>query len=246
MSSYIRLTLDNFEAACSSNAIAGAAVTSIDMTFGTPVAGSWYYYLEGSEGHEAGTMDPKEPSSTITIHTSSVNDVWIALAPVELTGKSLKVTVNTDKGSISRTMTYPERTLLPGNIYTVSVDMSSASAVAQVSSDAPILRESEYGAYLSSASYVYSEENDQTSVMEIKDSKVEFAILHLGDGQVAATVMSGIPSGATKGDSFDLSFQRAVGLDVPVTGVYPVTVVKESGAKLWLATADGQGFIVKR
>lgn len=128
---YIRLNLNDIGTAYANAGVSGAAVQSIDLSFGTPVAGSWYYYLQGSDSHYAGEMAPKEASSTISLNTASLTDRWLALAPVTLTGKSLRVTVRTDKGDFMRTVTLSdEKVLAAGEIYTLNISMKTAEPVA--------------------------------------------------------------------------------------------------------------------
>ena len=59
-------------------------------------------------------------------------------------------------------------------------------------------------------------------------------------------VFSGIPAGATKGDTFVLKYEKVSGIDVVASEEYRVAVARESGATLWLTTGTGEAFIVKK
>ena len=121
ITTYCRLTLKNLEDAFTTAGVSDAEVTSIDVTFGTPVAGDWYYDFEDQ------VISEKDASHTIRINTTTVEDVWFALAPCDLGGQTLKVTVNTSAGHFSRTVTFPEgRTYTAGNVNKLSISMKKA------------------------------------------------------------------------------------------------------------------------
>jgi hypothetical protein len=99
--------------------LSGAAVQSVSLTSSVPFAGRWYYYPED------GTVQANSASSTITLTTTSVNDVWFACAPADLSGATLKVTVATDKGSFEKTVTCPaSANLASGDVFKFAVDFS--------------------------------------------------------------------------------------------------------------------------
>ena len=56
----------------------------------------------------------------------------------------------------------------------------------------------------------------------------------------------GIPQDVAKGSSFSLSFTVVTGRETVIKAVYPVSVVREDGPKLWLSDGAGHGFIVKK
>jgi len=121
VTTYLRVTLKNLDAAVSAAGVESPEVTSFDLTFEVPVAGEWYYDFENKE------ISEKDASYTVRALTSDLTDVWLALAPCDLGGKSLKVSVNTDKGSFVRTVTFPSgRKYAAGKVNTLSVNMASA------------------------------------------------------------------------------------------------------------------------
>lgn len=121
VTSYVRVTLKNLDAAVSAAGVESPAVTSFDLTFEVPVAGEWYYDFENK------AISEKDASYTVRALTSDLTDVWLALAPCDLDGKSLKVSVNTDKGSFVRTVAFPAgRKYAAGKVNTLSVNMAAA------------------------------------------------------------------------------------------------------------------------
>lgn len=81
----------------------GEAVESVSMTAEEGWAGRWYYYPE------TGTVSASSASATIALTTSKTEDIWFACAPVDLGGKTVKVTVATDQGNTYvKTITIPE------------------------------------------------------------------------------------------------------------------------------------------
>lgn len=111
-----------------------------------------------------------------------------------------------------------------------------------VLTDDPVLEYSEFGAYLTGGQFVFTPGKDQLS-REYGEAGTTFSILTPDH-----TVLScaGIPAGAVKGDSFTLRVRRDDGFEVTVCQDYPVRVVREDGARLWLSDGAGNGFIVKK
>ena len=112
---YGKLTFDNLD-------LAGATITNISITSSVNFAGRWNYFVaDGSFGENSG-------SSTITLNTTATENVWFACAPVDMSGKTLKFTINTDKGPISKEVTLPSgRKFEAGKIASMIVDMSDAT-----------------------------------------------------------------------------------------------------------------------
>ena len=117
MTAYGRLTLKNL-------GLGDAVVSSIALTSSVPFAGRWNYY------YETGNAGANSASETITINTSSVSDVWFACAPVEMSGATLTVVVNTDKGTVTKEVNVPENTSFkPGVISVINVNMQGVELV---------------------------------------------------------------------------------------------------------------------
>ena len=98
--------------------LGNTSVETVAITAGADIAGRWYYYPTSGE------FTANSGSKTITIHTTSAQNIWFALAPVDLAGQSFKVTVN---GTISKEGTWPEgKAFQAGRIGKFSIDMSGA------------------------------------------------------------------------------------------------------------------------
>lgn len=99
----------------------GVEVESIDLTFGTNVAGRWFYYPED------GSMLVNSGAASINLATSSTENLFVALAPVAasvLGGTDLKVTVNaSDNTQLVKTVTLPaSASFVAGKVNTLKVD----------------------------------------------------------------------------------------------------------------------------
>ena len=83
------------------------------------LAGKWNYYVAD------GTVAPKEGVKSITLETSSKTDIWFACAPVDVSNKTLTLTVTTDKGDFVKPLNFPaDRKFEAGKISKFTVDMA--------------------------------------------------------------------------------------------------------------------------
>ena len=98
-------------------ALGGATVSSVSLTAAEAWAGGWSYAFYNGEVAPASSA-----SNTITVNTDASGDIWFACAPVNLSGKSLAIEVKTDKGTLSKTITLPDR-FESGKIACFSVSM---------------------------------------------------------------------------------------------------------------------------
>lgn len=126
VTSYCRLALKNLAAAFEANGVSDVTVKSVSLTYSVPVAGDWY--VNASDG----SLEEKDASYTITLKPSisdlsEPTDLWFALAPCTLDGASLNVAVNTDKGSLSREVTFGTRTYAAGAVNKISMDMAKGA-----------------------------------------------------------------------------------------------------------------------
>ena len=118
MTAYGKLTLGNLN-------LDEAEVSSISLTSSVPFAGRWNYY------YETETAGVNSASETININTSSVSDVWFACAPVDMSGATLTIVVNTDKGTYTKELDIPDGTSFkPGVISVIKVNMQGVEIVA--------------------------------------------------------------------------------------------------------------------
>ncbi len=117
---YGKLTLSNLD-------LNGATVQSVTLTSAKNIAGRYYI------NHTNAAYTDNSGSQSITINTSSVENVWFACAPVDVSNTVLKITVGTDKGTFTKEVTMPaNREFAVGNIAKFTVDMSGIALVAPV------------------------------------------------------------------------------------------------------------------
>jgi len=110
---YGKMSLLNLE-------LGDATINSISLTASKSWAGRWYYYIE------SGKVDAQSGSSaTITLETNATENIWFACAPVDLSGETLKVTVNTTNGPLVKEIALPANTKFEsGVINKFAVDMT--------------------------------------------------------------------------------------------------------------------------
>ena len=127
VTAYMRMTLNNLETAFSTAGWSDASIESIDLKFSTGVAGTWYCGMKDQ------AFEAKDASSSITLMTDSSSDLWFALAPVDISEQTLKISVNTDQGTVSRTITFESLSensglaLSRGGVFTITVNMAKAT-----------------------------------------------------------------------------------------------------------------------
>ena len=114
LTAYGRLTLKNLE-------LGDAKVQKVELVFGTPVVGEWYW-------DEDGTLTSNGASHTITLNTDASGDLWFACAPVSVGGTTMSLFLFTDQGVLFKEITFPEnRQFASGKVARFSVDMAGLS-----------------------------------------------------------------------------------------------------------------------
>ncbi|MBQ6584564.1 MAG: hypothetical protein IIX42_05380, partial [Alistipes sp.] len=78
-------------------ALGEAKVESINIEADQNIAGRFYHYVAGEK---VGTTEANSATKIITIDTSELTNVWVALAPTAVS--KLTFTINTDKGAITK------------------------------------------------------------------------------------------------------------------------------------------------
>ena len=131
---------------------------------------------------------------------------------------------------------YTNATLMPVSLY------RRVAAASNPYEDDPILAQSEYGAYRAANVQCYVPGECQLS-RETDAGGVSFSILTPSGKSVLE--FAGIPAAPLLGDSFNMTLREYEGAFVSET-VFPVTVMKVDGAKVWLSDGKGNGFIVKK
>jgi len=103
------------------NVAEGGVVSSVTVSAeDVNLAGRYAYTLSTGKLAE---LDRLEKS--ITLMTSSTENLWMAVAPVDVSGKKLTFTITTDKGLLSKEVTMPATAKFEsGKVATFTVDMS--------------------------------------------------------------------------------------------------------------------------
>ena len=106
----------------------GATVNAVSVKAEKPLAGRFFCYVESGEYENGDSM-----FNTVTVETESLESVWVAVAPADLSETTLEVTVLTDKGTFTKALALPaERKVLSGKIYDIAVDMEGVEIVEPV------------------------------------------------------------------------------------------------------------------
>lgn len=93
-------------------------VTSIKLSFEENVVGKWNYLVED------GSIAAKDATNQIVLNTASTENIWFACAPVDMSNKTLTLTVTTDKGDLVKEITFPaNRKFEAGRIAKFTVNM---------------------------------------------------------------------------------------------------------------------------
>lgn len=121
---YAKMSISNLD-------LKGATVNSVSVTTEKNIAGRWYYYCETTDAHQSGETVENSASNTITINTTSLDNIWFALAPVDMSGKKVSVTVNTSAGTFTKEITLgANKKFESGKIAKFTVNMSGISVTA--------------------------------------------------------------------------------------------------------------------
>ena len=110
---YGKMTLKNL-------ALNGAKISSVAITTDSDIAGRHYVYPL-----EKGKTTVNSGAKSITINTSTHEDIWFACAPVKF--NSLKVSVTTDKGVFTKQIS-ASKTFTAGKVAVFAIDMAGVVA----------------------------------------------------------------------------------------------------------------------
>lgn len=87
---------------------------------GVYISGKWNYLVNTEEI----AVHTKDISNQITINTTRTEDIWFSCGPVDVSGKTFKFVVTTDKGDLEREVTFPAgRKFESGKIAQFSINM---------------------------------------------------------------------------------------------------------------------------
>lgn len=119
LTAYGRLSLANLALE------SGETVSGVELTVTTPIVGDWYWNTSGS------TITDYGASSTLTINTTRTSDIWLACAPVDVSGEMMTVTVFTSLGYHEQLVEFPAgRRFEAGRTAVFSVNMAGADFTA--------------------------------------------------------------------------------------------------------------------
>ena len=123
LTAYGKLTIKGLD-------LGSASVSKVELAAEAPLAGEWFYRCDTSDGAEEGEMTQKGASTTLTLNTSSLSDIWFACAPADLGGKNVRFSVFTDDGKVySKTIKFPAgRSFTAGRVAKFSVSLSGVQA----------------------------------------------------------------------------------------------------------------------
>lgn len=82
----------------------GGAVSNISLTGSKNIAGRFYYDFNGA-------LSENSASSTISLRTNKVSDIFFACAPADLSGGKLDITVTTENGTYEKSIDLTGKTL---------------------------------------------------------------------------------------------------------------------------------------
>lgn len=104
-----------------------ATISSVAITSTKNIAGRFYI------NHKTGAYSDNSGAKSITINTASTDNIWFALAPVDVSGTALSIIVNTNKGTFTKEVTMPaNRVFEAGKISAFGIDMTGVALVAPV------------------------------------------------------------------------------------------------------------------
>ena len=182
-----------------------ANITSVAITSSVDFAGRWNYVVaDGSFAENSG-------SSTITLKTTDTENLWFACAPVDMNGQTLTFTINTDKGSLSKTVILSNKKFIAGRIATMTVDMQGITFKESVTYELVtnaadltpeskiIIAASEFDVALSTTQNTNN--RAQTSITKkdntIIDPSADVQIITLEEGDVFGTVAFNVGGGVS-------------------------------------------------
>ncbi len=109
---------------------AGESIASVSLTAAENWVGRYYYYFEDHDPYSEGDLAENSVGKTLTLTTSSATDIWFACAPVNLSGKTVKVVITTDKATTyTKNITIPAgKTFASGKVNAFTINMNGITA----------------------------------------------------------------------------------------------------------------------
>lgn len=107
--------------------LGSATVNSITLTTEPAITGRFEYDFSTN------ALSENSSSNTLTIETSSTENIWFACAPADLSNTTLKVVLSTDQGTLTKEVSMPAgRAFQAGRIATFDLDMTGIELAAPV------------------------------------------------------------------------------------------------------------------
>lgn len=116
---YLHLVFTNY-----ATELTGATVSSVTVTSEKVLAGRIFFFPGDGHMEENGTSG----TGTVTVTTSSLDDVWVAVSPVDLSNETLTVVVNTNLGTITKRIQFGASAVLSsGKIAKFTINLSGST-----------------------------------------------------------------------------------------------------------------------
>ena len=159
------------------------------------MSGKWNYMVEDGSI----VVHTEDRSNNIIINTSKTSDIWFACAPVDASGKDVKIVVTTDQGDLEKTVRFPKK-FESGKIATFTVNMdgvtvpepeettvtlTKVTSVSQLTAGRYIIVSSDDAYYLPNAAYTSSNGPSQKSTTKIN------GVIQLEDDMIWNVTASG-------------------------------------------------------
>ena len=106
-------------------ALGDATIQSVSLVANGGLFGRYFFYIDDIDDYLMGDLRANRTSNSVTLITSSATGIWFSCFPLDVSGSTLKVTVTTDKGTFTKTVSVPEgKSFKAGKVTKIKVDMS--------------------------------------------------------------------------------------------------------------------------
>ncbi len=107
---------------------AGETVQSVSIeSANLMIAGRMFFYTDNQN------TDNNSMVGAISVTTDQIHDVWVALAPVDLSGENVSFIIQTDSKTYTKSVTFPaNRSLSSGRVAKLTVDMTGIEGTSPV------------------------------------------------------------------------------------------------------------------
>ncbi len=229
---------DPVDITISNNAIASEGSATVLTLEAGSASGTWAFKDDSNYLASAASSNYLKNSSTKNANSSwSVSITSEGLATIQAqAGSSTYLSYNTGSPRFS---CYSNTDQKKVSIYRRS---SGGSAV---STNDPMLQETEYGAYLGeNLTWQLSAGTDQM-VRSYSSDVLTFTLIK--PDTVEELEISGYTKSKAKGDpAFAVTVNWRRGISTVLSGQYSMMIIKEAGPKVWLSDGQGHGVIIKK